>query len=63
MSRLDGQGLIRYDREIMDMVDMVQQEWGAVNTERFALAGFSGGAQVRASFSISLDRGQNSIAA
>lgn len=50
VSRLNGGGLLRYDREILDMVDMVQREWGIVDTHRFGIAGFSGGAQVRASY-------------
>jgi len=47
VSRLNGGGLLRYDREILDMV---QREWGIVDTHRFGIAGFSGGAQVRASY-------------
>lgn len=39
-------GYIRYDRLILEMVDLVRERWGFIETEKFGLTGYSGGAQV-----------------
>lgn len=37
----------RYDQLLLEMVDLVHDRWGYVETEKFGLTGYSGGAQVR----------------
>jgi hypothetical protein len=36
----------RFDLLLLEMVDLIRDRWGYVHTERFALTGYSGGAQV-----------------
>jgi hypothetical protein len=39
-------GHTRYDKLLLEMVDLVQDRWGFIKTEQFGLTGYSGGAQV-----------------
>jgi hypothetical protein len=36
----------RFDELLLEMVDLVRDRWGFVETEQFGLTGYSGGAQV-----------------
>jgi len=36
----------RYDKLLLEMVDLVRDRWGFIETEKFGLTGYSGGAQV-----------------
>lgn len=36
----------RFDSLLLEMVDLVAERWGYIETERFGLTGYSGGAQV-----------------
>jgi len=39
-------GYTRFDQLLLEMVNLVRDRWGFVETERFGLSGYSGGAQV-----------------
>jgi hypothetical protein len=36
----------RFDELLLEMVDLVRDRWGFVETDKFGLTGYSGGAQV-----------------
>ena len=36
----------RFDKLLLEMVDLVRDRWGFITTEQFGLTGYSGGAQV-----------------
>jgi hypothetical protein len=36
----------RFDRLLLEMVDLVRDRWGFIETDTFGLTGYSGGAQV-----------------
>ena len=38
----------RFDHLLLEMIDLVAQRWGYIETDRFGLTGYSGGAQVGA---------------
>lgn len=38
---------MRYDRLLLNMIDTVARDWKYVKTDKFSLAGYSGGGQVR----------------
>lgn len=37
----------RFDHVLLDMIDLVSERWGFIDTDRIGLVGYSGGAQVR----------------
>lgn len=39
-------GYTRFDQLLLEMVNLVRDRWGFVETKRFGLTGYSGGAQV-----------------
>ena len=39
-------GHTRFDKLLLEMVDLVRDRWGFIKTEQFGLTGYSGGAQV-----------------
>jgi len=39
-------GCTRFDKLLLEMVDLVRDRWGFIETEQFGLTGYSGGAQV-----------------
>jgi hypothetical protein len=41
-----GSGYTRFDDLLLEMVDLVRDRWGFIETEQFGLTGYSGGAQV-----------------
>lgn len=41
-----GDESVRYDLILLDMIRHISDQWGSIQTDRFHLAGFSGGAQV-----------------
>jgi len=43
---LTTSGYTRYDKLLLEMVDLVRDRWGFIETEQFGLTGYSGGAQV-----------------